>query len=156
MLHWAQASAATIWAGLLEALFTVFGVGILAGGFFSVALYRRRNPGVTITPRLGARLGLISGAIGFGIFAILRSIGLLVSHNGSALRDAVMQQLEHTAMQYSTPEAQQTLQYLKSPEGWALIVTLSTIFTVVAFLVLSMLGGMAGGAMLRPKDQKPF
>ncbi len=155
-LHWAQASAPTIWAGLLEALFTIFGLGILAGGFFSVALYRRRNPEVMVTARLGTRLGLISGAIGFGIFAILRSIGLLVFHTGAALRDAVIQQLERTALQYSTPEAQQTLQYLKSPEGWALIVTLSTIFTVIAFLVLSMLGGMAGGAMLGPKDRKRF
>jgi hypothetical protein len=139
---------------LLEALFTLFGAGIIAGGFISVSLFRRRNPGVVVSPRLGARLGLISGAIGFGIFAIVRSIGLLVFHNGAAIHEAVMQQLARSAAQYATPEAQQTLQYLKTPEGWALIVAFSTIFTLIAFLLLSMLGGALGGALLKKNDHK--
>lgn len=155
-LHWAQASAATVLGGLLEALFTLFGLGIVAGGFLSVALFRRKNPGIVLTRSLGARLGLISGAIGFGIFAVLRSVGLLVLGTGGAMRELVMKQLEQTAAQYPGPEAQQTLQYLRSPEGWALIVAMSTIFTLIAFLVLSMLGGMAGGAVLGKKDRRDF
>lgn len=152
VLHWSESGTATFLAGLLEALFTLFGLGILAGGFFSVALYRRRNPDVVISTGLGARLGLISGAIGFGIFAVLRSLEMLIFHTGGEMRQAVMRQLEQTAAQYSTPEAQQTLQYLKTPEGWALIVALSTIFAVVAFLGLSTFGGMVGGAALGKKD----
>jgi hypothetical protein len=140
-------------AGLLEALFSLFGIGILAGGFFSVALYRRRNPGTPLTAALGARLGLISGAIGFGIFAVLRSIGLLIYNTGPAMRELVMRQLEQTAAQYSSPEAQQTLQYLKSPEGWGLIVAFSTLFALFAFLLLSMLGGLAGSAVLGTKNR---
>jgi hypothetical protein len=65
-----------------------------------------------------------------------------------------MQQLARSAAQYATPEAQQTLQYLKTPEGWALIVAFSTIFTLIAFLLLSMLGGALGGALLKKNDHK--
>lgn len=155
MFRWSDAASATILAGLLEALFVLLGAGILAGGFFSVALYRRRNRDALVTVRLGARLGLISGAIGFGIFAVLRSIGLLVFNTGPALRDLVLQRLQQTAAQYPGAQAQETLQYLRTPEGWALIVAFSTIFTLVAFLVGSMLGGMAGAAVLGIKNRRP-
>lgn len=140
-----------ILAGLLEALFTLFGIGILVGGFVAVVLYRRRNFLVKLTTGLGARLGLISGAIGFGIFAVLRAIGLMVLHNGPELRAEVMKALEQSASQYPAAQIQPTLQYLQSSQGWALIVAMSTLFTLVAFLLISTLGGVIATAVLDRK-----
>ncbi len=114
--------------------------------------YKRRVPETDVNPRLGARLGLISGAIGFVIFALVASLEMLLSNTGGRLREEVMKQLEQTAARYPA-QAQEALQYLKSAQGWGLIVALSTIFTLIAFLLLSTLGGAVGGAILGKKDR---
>jgi len=142
-------------AGVLEALFTLFalfGVGMLMGGFLSVALYRRRTVHAPVNLSTGARLGLISGAIGFGIFAVVWAVELLVLHTGPQMREAAMKSLEQTAARYPA-EAQATLQYLQSPEAWPLIVALLTVFTLVAFLLLSTLGGVIGAAVLNRQNR---
>lgn len=138
-----------MFAGLLEALFTFLGIGILMGGFLSVALYRRRNFNKNLNSGLGARLGLISGAIGFGVFAVVRAIEMTVSHAGPGLRAQVMKALEQRAAEYPAAQAQQMMQYLQSAQGWAFIVAISTVFTLIAFLLISTLGGVIGAAVLK-------
>jgi ABC-type antimicrobial peptide transport system permease subunit len=118
-----------------------------------VAVYRRRIGASAVSPALGARLGLISGAIGFVFFAIVGSLQLLFSNAGHGLREEVMKQLEQVAAQYPA-QAQQALEYLKSAQGWGFIVALSTVFTLLMFLLLSTIGGAVGGAMLSRKDRK--
>jgi hypothetical protein len=140
-------------AGLLEALFSFFGLGIVMGGFLTVALYHRRNASAGLNPGVGARLGLISGAIGFGVFAVLRAVELAVFRDGLQLRDQVMKSLEQAATQYPAAQAQQMLQYFQSPQGWALIVAMSTVFTLLAFLMLSTIGGVIGAWALARKKQ---
>lgn len=101
---------------------------------------------------MGARLGLISGAIGFFISAIVGSLDWLLSNSGVVLREEVMKQLEQLAAQYPG-QGQQALDYLKSAQGWGLIVALSTIFTLIMFLLLSTIGGAVGGAILARKHR---
>lgn len=143
-----KALSVALLAGLLEAFFTLFGLGILVGGFLAVVLYRRRTLLPNLSAGMGARLGLISGAIGFGIFAVFRAIGLMVLHNGPELRAEVMKALEQSASQYPAAQIQPTLQYLQSSQGWALIVAMSTLFTLTAFLLISTLGGVIAAAVL--------
>ena len=155
-LPWAEARQATLLAGLLEALFAFLGfwfIGIPVAAFLSVAFYKRRVIGANLSPGLGARLGLISGAIGFVIFALLGSVTMLLSHTGVGLREEVMKQLEEKAAQYPV-QAQQALQYLRSAEGWGFLVALSTIFTLLAFLLLSTIGGAVAGGILGRKDRQ--
>jgi hypothetical protein len=130
-------------------------IGIPLGAFFSVAFYRRRARTTQLSAALGARLGLISGAIGFVIFAIVGSLELLLSNSAGGLREEVMKQLEQLAAQYPG-QGQQALDYLKSAQGWGLIVALSTIFTLMMFLLLSAIGGAVGGAVLAKKDRPKF
>jgi hypothetical protein len=137
-----------IFAGLLEALFTFFGIGIFTGGLVSVALYRRRNLGKDLNSGLGARLGLVSGAVGFGVFAVVRAMEMTVTHAGPELRAQVMKALEQRA-EYPAAQAQQMMQYLQSAQGWALFVALLTIFTLLAFLLISTLGGVIGAVVLK-------
>ena len=153
-LHWPQARVAAFLGGLLEAvlMFTeLWFIGILVGAFFSVFFYKRRAGG-TVNPSLGAQLGLISGAIGFALFAVLGSLALWASKSGGGLRQEVMRQLEQAAAQYPA-QAQQALDYLKSAQGWGLFVALLTIFMLILFLVFSTIGGAAGGALLGKKNR---
>ena len=136
-------------------MFGLWFIGIPLGAFFSVAAYRRRAGTAELTPALGARLGLISGAVGFVIFALAGSLELLLTHGGTGLREEVMKQLEQVAAQYPA-QAQQALDYLKSAQGWGFIVALSTIFTLIMFLLLSTIGGAVGGALLAKKDRTRF
>jgi len=155
-LPWAEARQATLLAGLLEALFAFLGfwfIGIPVAAFFSVAFYKRRVIGANVNPGLGARLGLISGAIGFVIFALLGSAAMLLSPTGGGLREEVMKQLEQKAAQYPV-QAQQALQYLRSAEGWGFLVALSTIFALLAFLLLSTIGGAVAGGVLGRKNRQ--
>jgi len=141
-----------IFAGLLEALFSLFGVGLLAGGFLSVALYRRRRPG-TITAGMGARLGLVTGGLGFAIFSIIRGAGILIFHTGARLHQEMLQALDQAAARNPDPQAQAVLQYFKSPEGLTLVIALALVATFISFLLLSTLGGVLGGVTLGKKSR---
>jgi hypothetical protein len=129
-----------------------FGLGMLAAGALSVVLYRRRNPAANLTPGVGARLGAVSGALGFGIFAVLTSIEMVVFRSGGQLRAALIEAVQQSAARSSDPQAQQLLEYLKTPQGLALVMVLALIVMFAAFLVFSSLGGALGAALLRRKD----
>lgn len=153
-IQWSHAFPATALAGLIAALvmFTplgVFGIGMLAAGALAAVFYQRRNPAAHLTPGMGARLGLVSGTLGFGIFAILTSIGMLVFRSGGQLRAALLQAIQQTAARNPDPQFQQTLDYLKSPSGLVLFMILALIATFFIFLILSSIGGALGALLLR-------
>jgi hypothetical protein len=154
-IQWTHALPAAIWAGVLEAVFALLVpvIGTLVGGFVCVAIYRRRLFSGPVGPRVGARLGLTSGAIGFGVFAIIASAGVLFFHTGADLRDVMMKALEQSASRYPAAQAESLLQFMKSQQGWALFVAIVTIINLLAFVLLSTLGGLIGGAVLGRKSR---
>ena len=133
--------------------FGMFGLGLLAGGFFSVALYRRRRPLEFITRGMGARLGAASGAIGFAFFTLLTSVGMLIFRTGGQLRAAIARAIDESAARNPGQEAQEMVQHLKSPEGIAIMVALVLLVTLVIFLLVSGLGGLLGASALQKKDR---
>jgi len=152
--------AATV-AGLVAALamfvpFGVFGLGMLGGGLIAVVLYRRMNPLVSLTPGTGAKLGVLSGAIGFGFFAIISAVEMAILKTGGQLRAAMLEALEQSmARASSDPQAQAMLEKLKSPEGLVVIMGLGLAFVLVTFLVLSSAGGALGAVLLRRRGSQP-
>lgn len=157
-IEWSQALPATALAGVIAALLMfiplgAFGLGMMAGGILAVLFYRRRNPGAEVTPGMGARLGAASGALGFGVFAIFTAIEVLVFHSGGQLRAALLEAIQQSAARSSEPQAQQVLEYLKSPPGLALMMGLGLIVMFVVFLILSSLGGAVGAALLRRRNR---
>ncbi|MBZ5598958.1 MAG: hypothetical protein LAN83_11605 [Acidobacteriia bacterium] len=158
-IQWSQALPATALGGLIAAVamatpLGVFGLGMLAAGALSVVFYRRRNPAANVTPAMGARLGAASGALGFGMFAILTSIEMMVFRSGGELRAALLDAVRQSAARSSDPQAQQMLEYLKTPQGLALVMVLGLIFIFVVFLIFSGLGGAIGAALLRRKERR--
>lgn len=157
-IQWSNALPSAALAGLIAAFLMfiplgAFGLGMIAAGVLCVLFYRRRNPISNLTPGMGARLGLVSGTLGFGIFAIFSAVGTLVFHTGGQLRAAMLEAIAQSAARSSDPQAQQIIEYLKTPPGLALMMGLSLGVVLVAFLILSSLGGAIGAAMMRRRDR---
>lgn len=153
-IQWSQALPSTAFAGVIAALLMfvplgAFGLGMTAGGILAVLFYHRRNPLFDITPGIGGRLGAAAGALGFGVFAVFTAIEVLVFHSGGELRAALLEAIKQSAARSSEPQAQQLLEYLKSPPGLALMMGLGLFLLLIVFLILSTLGGVLAAVLLR-------
>ncbi len=130
-----------------------FGLGMVIGGSLSVVFYRRRLPVANVTPWMGARLGMVAGILGAGIFAALLSIGSVVLHAGDAIRAKLMEGMEQAAARNSDPQAQQIMEFFKTPQGIVVLLTVALIGILLGFVIFSGVGGAIGAAMLRRKDR---
>jgi hypothetical protein len=156
-IEWSQALPATALAGLITALLMMtplayFGFGMLIGGSLSVVFYRRRVPVANVTPGMGARLGMVSGILGGGIFAALLSVGTTLFHAWDSVRAKLIEVVEQTAARNQDPQTQQALEFFKSPDGIVLLLTTALIGALIAFVIFSGLGGALGAAFLRRKE----
>ena len=158
-IQWSQALPAAALAGLISAFLMsmglgAFGLGLVAAGALAVVFYRRRHPAGEITRGIGARLGAVSGILGFGIFSVLAAVKVLVFHGGGELRAAMLEAIKQSAARTSDPQAQQMLDYLKSPPGMVLMMVFGLFIMFVAFLMFCTLGGAIGAALLRGKGRR--
>jgi len=157
-IDWSQGLPAAALGGLMASILIAiplgasFGLGMLAAGFLAVVFYRRRVPAANLRPGKGARLGAVSGALGFGIFAIVTSIQMIIFHSGDQLRAQLLEALQQSASRTSDPQAQQVLDYFRTPPGLVLIMIMGLIFMFFAFVLFSALGGALGAALLRRRD----
>ena len=157
-IQWSQALPSAALAGLIAAVLMfiplgAFGLGMIAAGVLAVLFYRRRSPVANLSPGMGARLGAVSGMLGFGIFAVFTSVEVLVFHSGGQLRAALLEAVQQSAARTSDPQAQQVLNYLKSPPGLALVMVLGLALMFVVFLIFSSLGGALGALLLQRKNR---
>jgi hypothetical protein len=158
-IEWGPALPAIAFAGVAAAVLAVtplggFGLGTLSAGFLSVLLYRRRNPAFNPTAGMGAKLGAVSGAVAFAILTVFLAIWAAVFHTGAEIRQTMMEAVEQSAAKSSNPQqAQQALEFLKTPAGFSVMMVLGLIVTLVAFLIFSAVGGALGALLLRRKDR---
>jgi hypothetical protein len=157
-IEWSEALPSAGLAGLIAAFLMfialgLFGLGIVAAGILSVVFYRRRNPASNVTPGMGARLGAVSGALGFVFFAIFSAVQTMVFHFGGELRAAMLDAISQSAARSSDPQVQKAFEYLKTPPGLALIMGIGMAFLLVLFLILCSLGGAVGASMMKRKDR---
>jgi hypothetical protein len=138
---------------LLDAVFSLFGLGIIAGGDLSVAIYRRRQSHAAITVGMGARLGAISGGVAWLVLTAITTVGTLIFRSGDRLRQMIFDSMEKAAARNPTAEAEQLLHYVKSPEGFPVVLALILLMSLVIFVILSTLGGMLGSALLNKRNQ---
>jgi hypothetical protein len=158
-IDWRRALPASLQAGLIAAILMIiplgasFGLGMLAAGFLAVIFYRRRMPGSNLRPGKGAQLGAASGALGFVIYGIFTAVETMLRGTGNEVRKALVAAVEQAAARNPDPQAQQMMQYLKTPAGLTLVMILGLMVMFCLFVVVSSLGGALGAAMLRRKDQ---
>lgn len=157
-IRWSDALPSAALAGLIAAFLMfvalgVFGLGLIAAGILSVVFYRRRNPASNLTPAWGARLGAVTGVLGFGIFAVLSAVETFIFQSGGQLRAIMLEAIQQSAARNSDVEVQKVFEYLKTPPGLILMMGIGMAMLLVFVLVLSSLGGAIGAAMMRRKDR---
>lgn len=156
VLEWPQAlpSAAL---SLLAAIFLTFlgtpaGLGMFAAGFLCVLVYRRRCPGTNLTAGMGARLGALTGGLGFGVLAMILALWTAF-RSGKEIHDALLHYLQQYAAHSSDPHMQQVLELFNTSEGFTFIMIMTLIMTLIAFLIFSSLGGAIGAFLLHHKER---
>jgi hypothetical protein len=178
-IDWSQGVRASALAGLLLALAIFFvpvivaGIGLvlhlgqgaigllvllaswccmLAAGALAVRFYRRRRPGTTIRPGVGARLGVMSGLLGFFLYSVPQALRLAFFHLGGSVREAMQKAIEQSAAQSPDPKAQELMRNLMSPGVLAAFLTFLVVLFFLVFLVLSSLGGAIGASIWGGKE----
>lgn len=157
-IEWSQALPAAALAGLIAAVLMMtplagFGLGMVIGGSLSVVFYRRRIPVASVTPWMGVRLGMVSGILGGVIFTALISIGTVVFRAGDTIREKLMEGMQQAAARNPDPQAQEVMEFFKSPQGIVVLLTMALIGVLLAFVIFSGLGGAIGAALLRRKER---
>jgi hypothetical protein len=158
-IQWSRALAPTAMAGLVASFLMLFplgafGLGMILAGILSVVFYRWRNPDSALTPGMGARLGAMSGLFGFVMFLLFTAISATVLGGGSQLRQGLQQAVEQSASRTTDPQAQHMLDFFRTPQGLALVMIAGMAVALVAFLILTSLGGAIGATLLRRKPRE--
>ena len=125
---------------------------MLAAGFLSVFLYRRRCPLTPVTAGTGARLGALTGGLGFGLLAVILALWTAF-RSGKEIHDALLNYIQQYAARSSDPHMQQVLELFNTPEGFIFIIILTLLMTLVAFLIFSGLGGAVGAFLLHRRQR---
>jgi len=136
----------------LTLLRTPAALALLAAGFLCVLFYRRRSRAGLVTPGMGARLGALTGALGFGLLAAILSLAAVLGR-WQEVQDTFLKALQDYAAHSSDPHVSQLLDLSKTSEGFTLLMTVLLAMTLVAFLIFSSLGGALGALLLRRKDR---
>lgn len=152
--EWAQALPSAFLGLLIASVLSLIlrgalALGMLAAGFLSVYFYHRRNPLIGLTVGLGARLGAISGALGFGILGIVSAVATFVSHSAAEIRLIMLKAVQEYVSRNADPQMQQVLEFYNSRQGFILMLVLGSIMMLILFLALSSMGGIIGAAVLR-------
>ena len=146
-IDWSSALPSVALAGTIAALSLfiptgLFGLGLFASGYISVALYRRRRPDAPITPAMGACLGAASGGIGFAIWGILFAVGVVVMHAWDQVQEVAFRSIDEAAARNPDPKMQEVASQLKSPEGLVIMVIGALIITLLVFVVVPAVTGL--------------
>ena len=157
-VNWSKAVPAAGSAGILLAVallvpLAVFLFWMLMAGVLAVAFYRRGNPD-PISPGDGARIGAISGLLGYILFAIASSLRLLLGGGGGQLRDQFVRQVQEMAASSTDPQVQQAAKALMTPEALAFVIVVALVVIFVLFVVLCSIGGAAGASLFRDRESK--
>lgn len=156
--------------GLLSALAGMSSLFVIAGGFATIALYRRRSNSAFTDGRIGWRLGAILGVASALIASAADAIRMIVirygMHNAHAVDEqfqSVAQQMADQALKSNNEAMQQAPQLVHawaafwlSPDGHAAIQLLTAAIVSMGMILLAAMGGAIAGRVLaaRPRAQR--
>jgi len=161
-------------AGLLSSVLSFSSLWVIAGGVWTVTIYRRRiamhtsgagtrtsgpgigssGAGIRLTPSLGSRIGVVFGVFAAVVATAIDAATLLVTRYGLHRGSEIDSRL-HQAMQAgidrvlaSNPEAAHQIpwffQFWLSSDGQAALVLTSAVLSAASMLGFSALGGALG------------
>ncbi len=154
-IEWPQALPSAGIALLVAILITVVSkstwLAMLAAGFLCVVIYRRRCPAAHVSAGMGARLGALTGVLGFGVVGITLAL-FTIFRSGKEIHDAFLNYIQQ-AGQASDPRFQQVIDLLNTPDGFTFVMIFSLIATLLIFMMFSSLGGAIGAFLLHRKER---
>jgi hypothetical protein len=155
--------------GLLSALAGMSSLFVIAGGFATIALYRKRSEALTdgsIGWRVGAILGAAAAAIATGADGARLLTERYILHHAAVI-DAqfasVAQQLAEQALKSNTEAMQQAPQFVHkwaafwlSPDGHAAIQLMTASIVAAGMVLFAATGGAIAGRIfsMRPRPQR--
>lgn len=132
-------------AGLIAFVMPLNGFGAVfwtaLGSFIAVRQYSLS--GTSLNAGLGARLGALAGIAAFVTWTALFALVLAVFHQAQQLHEVVTKSMQETAARYPSPQTTQVMDFISSPQGFALFIT----FSIVIYLVVSVGCGALAGAV---------
>ncbi len=134
---------------------SLFPIWMLVGGWLAVRLYLRRSFAGAISYSDGAKLGAVTGLLGFAFFSVIVSALIafetFVLHKGAQFRELMRSTVEQAAARNPDPNVERMMQWLQTPQGLALLVIFTMLVFLVAYLLLSTLGGVMGASLSRKR-----
>jgi hypothetical protein len=155
-VEWAQALPAAALGGVcaLMALvipYAVFGPAFLLGGAVAVMFYCRRRD-CSPTPSAGAKIGAVSGGLGF-VFSAIPLVATLV-YRPEELRKSVLDSVgQMVSRGYDAQKVQQLQDILKTQAGLTFFVVLGVVVMFVIFVAGASIGGAFCAGWLRKRMQ---
>ncbi len=156
-LIWRPAIGSALVAGMLAAVGTSIPIVPLAmlcmfaSGGLAVTLYRRRAGYLTVTPWMGAKLGLLAGGLGFGLLALLSTLRLFAAGERTELRSAFRDKIQDATATATDPDVRQAMEqfrgYIAGDRGLIIVVLIFLAIAALFFLIFSALGGALGAAL---------
>jgi len=156
-IQWGQAWSGAALASMVAVLGTMttpagFGLSTLAAGALAVALYRRKVPHAALTSSIGAKLGALSGGIGWSLFAIMMGLQWKFGDTNE-IRAAVIETLNQSAARSGDPQAQALIERFKTPDGIIVVMVMGVALMLLIFVGLSSLGGTIGASVMTKKSR---
>lgn len=162
-LDWTQALPSAALGGICGAVLTLalmplvtllFPLLMSSPGVFSVGFYRRRKRIPWVPGGIGARLGVLAGAIGFVPFAIVVAVEFLIAERSGMMKE-MMGKINISSPDPSTQQQMQHLiAWLQTPQGAAIAVVGALVFAFVGFLVLGTIGGAVWASMTGKRNPR--
>jgi hypothetical protein len=151
-MQWSQALRPCALAALIASLLMSLGlnpfVAMFSTGFLAVFFYRQRARGIAVKPARGSGIGALAGLLWFAMSSVVETLIVIFLHKGPELRNAMLGKLQQLSSQTSDPQVLAMFERFKSPGGLEFLMLSSLVFAFLASIVLSGLGGAAGGAIL--------
>ncbi len=164
-LIWRKAISVCLMAGLVAAvgssvpMIPLVMLCMFASGGLAVTLYRRRVAQRTVTPWMGAKLGLLAGGMGFGVRALLMVLALFGAEQRAEVRKLLMEKIQEAAASAADPESRQIMDqlrgYIGSDHGLVVLTLAGVALLGLFLLAFSGLGGALGAAVFgRASERK--
>ncbi|MGA3127452.1 MAG: hypothetical protein ABSD13_12110 [Candidatus Korobacteraceae bacterium] len=163
-LVWRPAIGSALVAGVLAAIgasIPIIPLAVLcmfASGGLAVTLYRRRVKFRTVTPWMGAKLGLLSGGWGFGVLAILSTFRLFAASERVELHAAFRDKLQEATSKAADPDVRQAMDqfrgYIATDHGLIIMVFIFLAVAAIFFLIFAALGGVLGATLFGRESGK--
>jgi hypothetical protein len=142
---------AVVYAGAIGSLLSLlplaFLIGLPLAGVLAVRFYRGRFLGLPVPPRLGFRLGALSGLFAFLMLVLVRTISISVSGGGGEFREGLVQTIHRAQAMNPDPQAQRVFNFFLTQQGMALMIIIGLLFTLAVFVLLAGVGGLISASM---------